>query len=545
MKFQHSLKSLRALFSLTGCSKVVLAILVMLAISAVALNAFAAIPWDNDGGDGIWFNPANWNRNSNDNNTLPPGGDAAGTAAATDTEISAGTATLNGGQGVIYNPTPGAPNFPVPDSVNDPPATFTYQKIAQLYISRAGGGQAFVTPDNTVTIMGDLELTANMIVGRSSGSLDTPTNGRVNQLSGLLNMHFNALDLGQRENSGGATPRIGFGNGIYDYRGGSMEVGLQASDPLSHGIRLSAGGSAGTGGIGRFIMHNPSMPGYVRTLNFHMAAHAGVAGSPAVSPNGSTIGVAIAEFHFENGGTRPVQVTRNLIINNGSVTTGTRSSRLDLVLDAAPTVDGGGVPQSLGLFDVDFAFDSTLGDNSSFYDGAISGTGALGLNLSSADGSSLYTQGSTVSATFGSTQYNWTISYTGKITWGTCDEVGGINTVCAAADAGTVGMIEATGGEDVVLIGLSSISLGLAGDFNEDDKVDAADYVVWRKNGANPLPNDNGLATSAERFDLWRANFGNMAPGSGSGVGAVPEPSAIVLVLLGAIGLMVGRRRSA
>jgi hypothetical protein len=82
------------------------------------------------------------------------------------------------------------------------------------------------------------------------------------------------------------------------------------------------------------------------------------------------------------------------------------------------------------------------------------------------------------------------------------------------------------------------ISTGLAGDFNEDDKVDAADYVVWRKNGANPLPNDNGLTTSADRFNLWRANFGNMSPGGGSSTaqGSVPEPCSVLLALIALAG---------
>ena len=61
--------------------------------------------------------------------------------------------------------------------------------------------------------------------------------------------------------------------------------------------------------------------------------------------------------------------------------------------------------------------------------------------------------------------------------------------------------------------------VGEPGDFNDDGKVDAADYVVWRKNtGNSALPNDNGLATQPERFNLWRGNFGNMAmPGGGAG----------------------------
>jgi hypothetical protein len=65
--------------------------------------------------------------------------------------------------------------------------------------------------------------------------------------------------------------------------------------------------------------------------------------------------------------------------------------------------------------------------------------------------------------------------------------------------------------------------------------VDAADYVVWRKNETanDPLPNDDGLASQAERFDLWRSNFGEMEmPGGGAG-GAVPEPASAVLMLIG------------
>jgi hypothetical protein len=84
----------------------------------------------------------------------------------------------------------------------------------------------------------------------------------------------------------------------------------------------------------------------------------------------------------------------------------------------------------------------------------------------------------------------------------------------------------------------------LLGDFNEDGKVDAADYVIWRKNGSSPLPNDGGAADSAARFTLWKANFGNMlVTGGGSGGGAVPEPSSMMLVLLGVGALMPRGRR--
>jgi hypothetical protein len=77
---------------------------------------------------------------------------------------------------------------------------------------------------------------------------------------------------------------------------------------------------------------------------------------------------------------------------------------------------------------------------------------------------------------------------------------------------------------------------GVPGDFNDDDKVDAADYVVWRKHRGTMtmLPNDNGIGGTVGQahFDLWRANFGEMLmPGGGSGgQSAVPEPTTMVLL---------------
>jgi hypothetical protein len=65
----------------------------------------------------------------------------------------------------------------------------------------------------------------------------------------------------------------------------------------------------------------------------------------------------------------------------------------------------------------------------------------------------------------------------------------------------------------------------LDGDFNHDGRVDAADYVVWRKNNGTPA-----------EYDLWRANFGMMA-GAGArspaaAVGAVPEPQTLLIAFV-------------
>jgi hypothetical protein len=88
---------------------------------------------------------------------------------------------------------------------------------------------------------------------------------------------------------------------------------------------------------------------------------------------------------------------------------------------------------------------------------------------------------------------------------------------------------------------------GLAGDFNNDGKVDAGDYAIWRKNAANAsLPNDNGLTTQAARYTLWRSSFGTPGAGSGSlGGGAVPEPCTVGLAVIGLFSVLAGRRRRA
>jgi GH35 family endo-1,4-beta-xylanase len=91
-------------------------------------------------------------------------------------------------------------------------------------------------------------------------------------------------------------------------------------------------------------------------------------------------------------------------------------------------------------------------------------------------------------------------------------------------------------------------SLAVApGDYNADGEVDAADYAVWRQslNSTTDLRADgdgNGVIDVAD-FDQWRFRFGNFY---GSGVGsdaAVPEPPAILIVIIGAPVVVAFKRR--
>lgn len=87
---------------------------------------------------------------------------------------------------------------------------------------------------------------------------------------------------------------------------------------------------------------------------------------------------------------------------------------------------------------------------------------------------------------------------------------------------------------------------GVAGDYNGNGVVDAADYVLWRNGG--PLANevDTPGTVNAADYDAWRTRFGNTA-GSGSGLAAagVPEPSSIILVLSALLAPVAVRRSRA
>ena len=90
----------------------------------------------------------------------------------------------------------------------------------------------------------------------------------------------------------------------------------------------------------------------------------------------------------------------------------------------------------------------------------------------------------------------------------------------------------------------------LPGDYNKNGNVDAADYVVWRKNEgtSNLLPNDLiGGTIGAAQYDQWRSHFGQIA-GSGlaaSSLATVPEPASTILMILGAAFGIFRRRRVA
>ena len=81
----------------------------------------------------------------------------------------------------------------------------------------------------------------------------------------------------------------------------------------------------------------------------------------------------------------------------------------------------------------------------------------------------------------------------------------------------------------------------LAGDYNNDGIVDAADYTVWRDSlGATgtglAADGDGNGAVDQGDYDIWRNNFGaTFGGGSGSSSGSlasVPEPATLTMSVL-------------
>jgi T5SS/PEP-CTERM-associated repeat protein len=93
-----------------------------------------------------------------------------------------------------------------------------------------------------------------------------------------------------------------------------------------------------------------------------------------------------------------------------------------------------------------------------------------------------------------------------------------------------------------------TLTVTLAGDYNANGVVDAADYLIWRKSvgqtgiGLAADGNANHQIDQGD-FDVWRAHFGQTA-GSGNDLSSstVAEPATFAL-LLPAIVLILPRRR--
>jgi hypothetical protein len=91
---------------------------------------------------------------------------------------------------------------------------------------------------------------------------------------------------------------------------------------------------------------------------------------------------------------------------------------------------------------------------------------------------------------------------------------------------GLVGGLEINGA-------VSYVTGGKPGDFDGDNDVDGADFLVWQRGV--------GTTHNAATLALWKANFATAV----GAAGAVPEPATAGLVAAALVGIAVARRRNA
>jgi hypothetical protein len=91
----------------------------------------------------------------------------------------------------------------------------------------------------------------------------------------------------------------------------------------------------------------------------------------------------------------------------------------------------------------------------------------------------------------------------------------------------------------------------VAGDYNNDGQVDAADYTIWREHlgQTSPtytLPNETASPGTVDQADYteWKTHFGSSAGSGALAAGAVPEPSSVWLIVSALAGLFGFRRAS-
>jgi autotransporter-associated beta strand protein len=185
---------------------------------------------------------------------------------------------------------------------------------------------------------------------------------------------------------------------------------------------------------------------------------------------------------------------------------------------------------------------------------ALGGTGTLGGSLVLSEGSSftaafsagtidplailgdvdLSALADTLSVTGSGSGESWVLAtYSGMLT-GAFETIAGGFTVDYGS--GTNSQITLTAGGGV-----------LAGDYNQNGVVDAADYTVWRDNlgTSGPLPNDQLSGPIGQaHYQQWKNNFGaTLGSASSGGAAAVPEPASVGLAIMGCAMIVIVARR--
>ena len=430
-----------------------------------------------------------------------------------------------------------------------------------------------------------------------AGSTGTLTFNKINLMAGATpakllvtgNVTINPLNNGNPQNSLTATIAnsgsgssgfvdLGGGTRTFTIGNGGADVDLDVAVPITNGgltksgagtMRLSgsntfAGAVTVNGGVLRYnhssglqsstlvTVNNGGtldMNGFSDTVSALASTAGHTTGVVTQGIAGLTLSAASGSFSYDgtitgtgtltkngaatqvlsgNNSLGPVSITAGKLLFNGTNTTGTVIVSTNGVLGGTGSVSGTVIVNSSGHIAPGASIESL-------------GIGALTLNT-----------GAVLDFELASGGLMDRINVTGLLNIGgsstvNLTDLGGMTTgVYTLIDYGSISGSAASLGAPVgpstykySLIdtgSLINLRVSLFGDFNFDNKVDGADYIVWRKGLGS-------VYTQAD-YDTWREHYGEVA-GSGSGVGlgaAVPEPATAAL-LLGTLLPFVALRR--
>ena len=130
---------------------------------------------------------------------------------------------------------------------------------------------------------------------------------------------------------------------------------------------------------------------------------------------------------------------------------------------------------------------------------------------------------------------------------GTTENVGtGKGFLLAGEDTGVFSLAVVAGGNGEIL---RATFLGASvndADFDNDGDVDGADFLTWQRNLGTGTTNTQGDANgdsvvNAADLTIWKGDFGQGTPAAAA-VGAIPEPSSVLLIGVGLVALAMRRR---
>jgi hypothetical protein len=370
---------------------------------------------------------------------------------------------------------------------------------------------------NASTISGGGQLGANSLKLTNQGLVDANSNGVT------MNVTATTTNFGLMRASGGGT--LQFASGVLTnlsgstLTGGSFEADANSTITLPGSITTNAATVTLSGTNSKFDTINPlaTNQGVFEINSGRNFTTAGALANSGLVRVGSTSTLTVSGA-ISQSATGVLRGNGTVVApsfqNDGFVSPGTSPGLL--------TYQGSYMQTATGNLDIEIA-GTTPGTEYSVFavTGAASLAGKLIVDGASVGGVSytptigqmydVLTATGGVSGTFSSTISHWVIS-------------------------GSLVHYSTTYGANKVTLQVTSLSALTPGDYNGDGFVDAADYSIWRDTLGSHNPaadgNVNGMIDPGD-FDIWKLHFG-AHPGSGANSNsAVPEPSSMLLLVVG------------